>query len=182
MITLSRLTEDDLEFIMKCRMSPEIDKMMFTSVKLTMDGQRKWFEKIKNSDKEIRWVIKVDNKPVGSMYFTDIDRGNKRCESGWFVADKSGLQLKDIIALQQNSYDYAFDVLGLNRVYGYVIDSNKGILRLLQCCGIKKEGELAEHVVKDGVTHNVVVVGLTKSQWKDMKENTGIEYPKFEIE
>lgn len=182
MIELTRLTENDLELMMEWRMRPEIDAMMFNTVHLTLEGQKAWFAKIKDSDTQIRWVVRNNGTPIGSLYFTDIDRKNLRCESGWFVADKTGLQLTDIMALQQNSYDYAFDVLGLNRVYGYVMDTNKGLLRLLACCGFKYEGELAEHIIKDGVKHNVHVVGLTKGQWKETKEKKNMRYPVFKIE
>lgn len=182
MIELTRLTENDLELMMEWRMRPEIDAMMFNTVHLTIEGQKAWFAKIKDSDTQIRWVVRNNGTPIGSLYFTDIDRKNQRCESGWFVADKTGLQLTDIMALQQNSYDYAFDVLGLNRIYGYVMDTNKGLLRLLACCGIIKEGTLSEHVIKDGVKHDVYVIGLTKTKWDQLKAEKKVSYPKFVIE
>lgn len=182
MIELKRLTENELELLMNWRMSEAVDSMMFTSVKLTLEGQRHWFETIKNSTSEIRWIIWNDGQPVGSMYFVDIDLKNKRCESGWFIAEKSGLGLKDVIAIQQNSYDYAFDVLKLNRVYGYVLECNKSLLRLLKCCGINFEGTLKEHIIKNNEKYDVFVVGLTKNQWNNLKQSSSIDYPKFSIE
>jgi len=179
-IELRRLTENELELLMNWRMREDISRMMFNTVKLTMEGQLKWFEKIKNSDTEIRWIIWKDEKPIGSLYFVDIDRKNLRCESGWFIAEKDGLDFSQVIAIQRNSYDYAFDVLGLNRVYGLIIDTNKGLPRMLELCGVRKEGVLKQHVIKDGVPHDVIVVGITKEDWYNQKKN--ITYEKIRIE
>ncbi len=170
-IELKRLTENELELLMNWRMREDISKMMFTKVKLTMEGQRKWFEKIKNSETEIRWIIWKDGSPIGSLYFVDIDRGNLRCESGWFLAEKQGMDFSQVIALQRNSFDYAFDVLGLNRVYGMVLDDNKGLPKMLEICGISREGVLKQHVIKDGTPHDVTVVGITKNDWQKKKMN-----------
>lgn len=179
-IELRRLTENELELLMNWRMREDISRMMFNTVKLTMEGQLKWFEKIKNSDTEIRWIIWKDEKPIGSLYFVDIDRKNLRCESGWFIAEKDGLDFSQVIAIQRNSYDYAFDVLGLNRVYGLVLDDNKGLPRMLEICGRKVEGVLKQHIIKDGKPHDVIVVGITKDEWRKIRET--MNYIKIKIE
>ncbi len=179
-IELKRLTENELELMMNWRMRQGISKMMFNNVKLTIEGQRKWFEKIKDSTTEIRWVIWKDEVPVGSMYFVDIDRNNMRCESGWFIAEKEGFGFEQVIALQRNSFDYAFDVLGLNRIYGSIMDINKGLPRMLEMCGIDKEGVMKQHVCKDGVFHDITIVGLTKDVWKVKKKS--LKYERIYIE
>lgn len=179
-IELKRLTENELELLMHWRMREDISKMMFKNVKLTMEGQRKWFEKIKNCETDIRWIIWKDGVPVGSLYFTNIDRANLRCESGWFIAEKKGIDFSQVIALQRNSLDYAFDVLGLNRVYGIVLDDNKGLPRMLEMCGIPREGILRQHIIKEGVPHDVIVVGITKNDWQKKKVN--MKYEEITIE
>lgn len=179
-IELKRLTENELELLMHWRMREDISSMMFTNVKLTMEGQRKWFDKVKNSETEIRWIIWKDGVPVGSLYFVSIDRENLRCESGWFIAEKKGIDFSQVIALQRNSFDYAFDVLGLNKVYGMVLDDNKGLPKILEMCGILREGVLKQHVIKEGILHDVILVGITKSDWQKKKVN--MKYEKITIE
>ena len=179
-IELRRLTENELELLMNWRMREDISKMMFNNVKLTMEGQLKWFEKIKNSETEIRWIIWNDEKPIGSLYFVDIDRTNSRCESGWFIAEKQGIDFAQVIAIQRNSYDYAFDVMGLNRVYGLIMDDNKGLPRMLEMCGTKREGILKQHIKKNGRFHDVMVVGITKEEWTRSRES--IKYGKIIFE
>lgn len=179
-VELRKLTENELELMMNWRMREDISQGMFSSIKLTIEDQRKWFEKIKDDPSQIRWVIYVDDVPVGSMYLVDIDYNNKRCESGWFVAENEYRSLKLAMALQQNMYDFVFDILQFNRIYGYVIDSNKMTLKLIKLCGIEEEGVLKQHVMKEGTFHDVTVVGLTKEAWHAKKGN--YRYEKFVIE
>ena len=44
-VTLRKVTEGDLEQIMRWRMDPEITRYMNTDPKLTLEGQKKWFAK-----------------------------------------------------------------------------------------------------------------------------------------
>jgi UDP-4-amino-4,6-dideoxy-N-acetyl-beta-L-altrosamine N-acetyltransferase len=179
-VVLKRLTENELELMMNWRMREEIARGMFTDVKLTLEGQKKWFKKIKNDKTQIRWVIYIDDAPVGSMYLTDIDYVNKRCESGWFVAEKGASSFKFALGLQQNMFDYAFDTLKLNRNYGYVIDTNAGVLKILKLLGLEEEGVMRQHVFKDGEFHDVHVVAMTKDHWNQVKLKQ--KYDKYIIE
>ena len=168
---LVKVREEHLELLMNWRMREDISAMMFSDVKLTMEMQREWYKRLQKDTTQIRWIIMADEKPIGSMYLTDIDRANRRCESGWFVAEKEYRSLPLAMALQQNMFDYVFDVMKLNRVYGYVIDDNKSLIRLLQMCGLELEGTLREHVCKNEKLHDVFCVGLTENDWKNKKES-----------
>lgn len=179
-IEFRRVTKDDLELLMKWRMREDISKMMFNTVHLTMEGQLKWYEKLKKSESEIRWIIWKDNVPIGSIYAVDIDRKNERCETGWFLAEKDGVDLKTVIALQQNLKEYIFRELKLNRIYGLVLDDNKYILKLLKMTGSTVEGILKQHVKKDGVFHDVYAIGTTREHWDNLRKT--MHFEKFEIE
>ena len=47
-VTLRKVTEGDLEQIMRWRMDPEITRYMNTDPKLTLEGQKKWFAKVQS--------------------------------------------------------------------------------------------------------------------------------------
>jgi RimJ/RimL family protein N-acetyltransferase len=180
-IELKRLTENELELMMKWRMREDINRYMDTSPKLTMKSQLEWFKKIKDDDGQIRWVIWVNGIPVGSMYLTEIDMKNSRCSGpGWFIAEKSDFTFKDIMALQQNCYDFVFFVLGLNRIYGEIMAENIGVLKIIKLCGYDVEGTLKEHVLKDGTFHDMVIIGLTKRDW--CTKRVHYKYEKIPIE
>lgn len=178
-LRLKRVTENELELLMNWRMSEEVNRYLKTSPKLTLEGQHKWFEKIKNDDTEIRWILWADDIPVGHVFYSNIDNENQRCYGpGWFIVEKKYLDLKQVINLHRNCCAFAFDVLGMNRIYGDVMSINTGVVKLVQVCGYEIEGVLKEHVVKDGIPRDMTLVGLTKDQWN--KKN--LKYEKIEIE
>ena len=179
-ISLKRLNEDDLIRMMEWRMREDIAKNMFSEAKLTLEGQYKWFEKIKDDPSQKRWIIYSDYAPIGSIYLVDIDAVNRRCESGWFIAEKKYRSLELSVFLQWNMFDFAFEILKLNRVYGYIIDTNKELVRLLKYCGYVQEGILSQYVCKAGCFHDVYLTAITKEIWYKKKAN--LQYDRFDIE
>lgn len=59
--------------------------------------------------------------------------------------------------------EFCFRELGYKKLYGGVLDPNKGSLRVLEKCGFKKEGLLRQEVVKNGVCYDVHHYGLLAS-------------------
>ena len=178
-VELKRLTENELELLMNWRMREDITRMMYTTPKLTIEGQRKWFENIKANNSEIRWIIWSNGKPIGSMYATNIDHENHRCETGWFIAEKSDLSLKETVSIQQNASLYLFEKLGINRIYGGVLDINyKAACLVNRLVGLKEEGRMVQHICKDGVYHDVIMIGMTKESWQSMN----LKFDRIEVE
>jgi len=179
-VQLKRLTENELELLMNWRMQPDITKMMLTDPVLTLEGQKKWFEKIKNDKSQIKWIIFSDNIPIGSAYLDNIDYENKRCEMGWLVSQKKHRSFKLTFSVLANICNFIFENLGLNKVHGTIIDDNKIILGFTKLCGGKQEGLLRRHVLKNGVYHDVILTGTLKEEWLAARENN--EYEKIYIE
>lgn len=179
-LELKRVTENDLELMMNWRNDEEISRHLFSSVKLTMEDQLKWFERYKNDDTQIRWIIYADGVPVGSSYLVDIDEKNKRCESGWFIAEKQYRSMNTTLTIRWNVFDYVFDTLGFNRQYGYILAENKGLIRFARVGGPEIEGVLKEHILKDGKFQDVYMIGLTKAAWYEKKSQ--FEYEKIYME
>jgi len=46
-----QIKEEDLEMIMNWRMMPEITRYMNSDPVLTLEGQKKWFKKIRESER-----------------------------------------------------------------------------------------------------------------------------------
>jgi diamine N-acetyltransferase len=55
--------------------------------------------------------------------------------------------------------DFCFSYLNVHRVYGFFYHYNKASQKMLERCGYLIEGTLREHWFKDGVYHDVIVMG-----------------------
>lgn len=179
-VELRRITDNDLEQLMNWRNDPAISKYMFTDVKLNMDMQRAWFAKYKNDDSQIRWIVWVDDVPVGSLYVTNIDHKNFNGEFGVFIARKELVDLKTLLTLHWSMYEYIYTHTEINHLYAYNMEGNEAVTRLSRAHGCKVEGKLIQHVYKYGRFHDVNIVGITKEQWNEFKKTINFESYKVE--
>ena len=173
-----RIRTDDLEMIMNWRMMPEITKFMNTDPVLTLEGQKKWFSKIKESKTDFYWILEVDGVPCGVVSLVNYD--GRQVHTGIYIAVKEKRSLKLILYVQWNLYRYAFDQMKAHKVCEEVFLENKAVNRILDMCGSKKEGVLRDHVWKNGVYYDVVVRGILKEEWEAQKEK--IRYDRIEFE
>lgn len=179
-VKLKRVTEDDLYNLMVWRMRPDISRHMMTDVKLDMDMQRKWFEKLQTTDTQIRWVIWMDDVPVGSIYLLDINWKNKNAELGVFIAETQYRDLRKLLYIHWNVFDYVFGKLGLHRLYGCIMEGNEGMIRFNLANGSLVEGKLKDHIYKNDRYYDLTYVGITSDRWEEFKKT--VTYDKYEVE
>lgn len=60
---------------------------------------------------------------------------------------------------------FAFGPLGLNRVFATALTRNPASARVMQKAGLRYEGTLREHIVKDGVPEDLVMYGLVRAEY-----------------
>jgi len=61
---------------------------------------------------------------------------------------------------------YGFEALGLHRVHAGHFAGNEASGRVLQKLGMKREGLLREHLLKDGAFVDIVVYGILAREWQ----------------
>jgi RimJ/RimL family protein N-acetyltransferase len=66
-----------------------------------------------------------------------------------------------------NLISHAFGPCGLNKLHGPIIASNAAAISSYLKSGFKIEGYLRQHCLKDGEYHDLVLVGLVKSDWSE---------------
>ena len=174
-----QIKEEDLEMIMNWRMLPEITRYMNTDPELTIEGQRKWFEKIKKSEKEFDWILEVDGVPAGVVSLSGYD--STQVHTGVYIAVREKRSLKLTLYLQWNLYRYAFGYLKVHKVCEEVFSDNKEVNRILDMCGSRREGILRDSVCKNGQYHDVVVRGILENEWEEVKAKRKFDIIQFEI-
>ena len=179
MTKLRPIQENELEMIMNWRMLPEITEYMYTDPKLTIEDQQRWYRSLHERKDIIAFMIEVDHTPCGILNITNIDYNNKRCSWGYYMAVKEKRSLKLAMTIEWNLYDYVFDVLGMNKLEGEIFSFNKNVLRIHQMCGSNIEGELREHIFKNGNYYDVTVTGILKEEWQKIKSQYDYEKINF---
>jgi len=86
-ITLSRLTEDDIELVRVHRNSDEIRLHMFYQEMITPEMQVKWFQSINNIFNHY-FIIEHQHKKIGMVFSKNDDYEERTTEAGIFIWDK----------------------------------------------------------------------------------------------
>lgn len=180
-VKLRKINENDLEMVMNWRMLPDVTKYMYTNPKLTIENQKKWYEKSLISKTDKYWIIQLeDGVDVGLLSLNYIDMQNKQCAWAYYLADMRarGKGLGRI--LECNIYNYVFEKMNLNKLWCEVFKFNDKVISIHEKFGSKIEGEFKDHILKNGEFHDVVRLAIRKPEWEEIKAN--YQYGKLIIE
>lgn len=177
-----KIKEEDLEMIRHWRMLPEITRYMTTDPKISAADQKKWYDKICAQTDDRYWLLEVDGVPSGVVSLVNPDKRSRQIHTGVYIAVKEKRSLRLILDVQWNLYDYAFDVLGMNKVCEEVFTENRSVLRILDICGSKVEGTLRDHVFKNNVYYDMTLRGILKREWEEKKKTVSYNRIPFETQ
>lgn len=159
----------DLEKLLQWRNSDRIRMNMYTDHIISMDEHISWFEKSQNQNVNVHLVFEVDKKPVGLVYFKDIDENNGRSNWGFYIGETnhprgSGTAL-GVLGLQ-----YAFTKLNLRKVCGEAFAFNEASIKFHKKLGFVEEGRLVKHILKHGAYKDIVLFAMFREVWVEKEQ------------
>lgn len=116
-----------------------------------------------------KYLIAVDNqdgRPIGLVMLCRLDWRNRHAECAYIVGDRNARSTLASGDLNVTLYNYLFNHLGLNKVYGYVFASNNSSLRI-NGLGGQLEGTLRKHRKAGEVREDVHVFSLTRREFSE---------------
>jgi len=180
MLRFRKIREDDLETIMNWRMRPDITKFMYTDPKLTLEGQKKWFEKISSEEDTFYWLVEYNGKSCGLTSLVDWDKKNSIIHTGGYIADKAARSLQNIVDVNMNTYNFIFSVLGINKAAFEIMDNNTSLAQWMRRMGATQEGISRQAINKNGKYYDLYLMSFIKDEWEDIKKKN--RYNRIEIE
>ncbi|MCX6219206.1 UDP-4-amino-4,6-dideoxy-N-acetyl-beta-L-altrosamine N-acetyltransferase [Spirosoma sp.] len=165
-ITLTPLTETDIELVRTWRNSPEVAQYMYTSEPITAEQQKAWFDRIQQDSSSRYWLIEYNDKKIGLASLTGISQTLSSCYWAFYLGDTSirggGLGAK----IEFNVLEYVFNELKLNKLRCEVITFNDKVISMHEKFGFRREAYYRQHVKKDGAWQDVVGLALLKPEWE----------------
>ncbi|MDT0645914.1 UDP-4-amino-4,6-dideoxy-N-acetyl-beta-L-altrosamine N-acetyltransferase [Zunongwangia sp. F260] len=170
-IELIPLAEEDLDIVREWRNSPEVSQYMYKDENITREQQEKWFKKVQQDESKKYWIIKYEGEELGVANLTEIDKWNSKCYWGFYLGNTS-IRGKGIGAkIEYNVLNYVFGELKLNKLCGEVFSFNEKVVQMHEKFGFRREGYLRNHIQKNNRFHDIVVIGLLSSEWKQLKDS-----------
>lgn len=122
------LTNSEKELILSWRNSDRIRFKMLNNDIITLEQHLAWIDKLKEKDDSLYYLFKVNNIPVGSFSYTNIDNFLKTCEPGSYIGniDYKGYG----ILLNYLGFKHAFEELGFKDIDITVLKINKRVSQM----------------------------------------------------
>jgi len=174
LVLIRAMESSDLELCQSLFNDPDIRRMVVGwDFPVSMEAQRQWFNSLIEKKNEVRFVIESkEGKPIGLTGLWDIDWHNRHAAGATklILSDETkgkGYGRDAIMALSA----YAFYEVGLNRLWGMIIDYNASSLKsYVERSGWKLEGTLRNHIFRDGTFHDVYYVACLKEDFDSVPD------------
>lgn len=171
-ITIRPFEKTDIPNKVKWINNERNNRFLHYELPLEIEKTENWFEKNRGRQDRFDAVIVADGIPCGTIGLLNIDRKNLKAE--YYIAmGEVSLKNKGISteATKQLLF-FAFDSLGLNKVYLYTETENLPAQKLFEKIGFLKEGCLKEDLFLRGKFIDRFIYGIQKRDFfeKRMKE------------
>lgn len=165
-IVLRMMSAEDTELIVKWRNKERVRRNFIYRDSFTPDGHRIWIDTMIKTGKSVQFIIceKTGMRPVGSVYFRDINPLDKEAEYGIFIGedDAAGIGLGSEAA--KLAVEYAFGQMKLNKLILRVFTDNKAALKSYERAGFKRQSVLKAVECSDGEKKDMFLMTLEKDK------------------
>jgi RimJ/RimL family protein N-acetyltransferase len=133
----------------------------------TVEDQIAWIASRPAS--EINFIIELSNKKaIGMLSLVGIDKINRHAESGRFLIGEEEVAkgIPAAVEAMKLLYEFAFEELKLERIFGTVAQSNHLMIKWQKYLGMKQEGQLRRHYFIDGEWQDAICLGLLADEYR----------------
>lgn len=151
-VFLYPITERDTEMVLRWRNSQFIKQHFIHRKEITAAEHQAWLDQKVKTGKVVQFIICLSesNKPVGSVYIQNVDMLHKNAEYGIFIGEKEATGKGCGTDAAKLMIKYAFEVLGLHKLYLRVLSNNERAINSYKRAGFEVEGILRDEVFVDG--------------------------------
>lgn len=171
-VRLRDLVYADSERLFAWRNLPDIRRWMYTDHEISADEHARWLEAASRDPSRKYWIIELDGRPVGLANLADIALAHRKATWAYYLADPAVRGRGVGAYVEYLVIEHVFSELKLGKLWCEVLVDNKGVIKLHETFGFKREALFREHVWKGGVAHDVVGLGLLVSDWAEIREAT----------
>ncbi len=160
-ICLRLMRPDDTDRIVAWRNNPRVRERFIYRGVFSKEGHEAWIRNMVDTGKVVQFIIceKVTGRPVGSVYFRDIDKTHNKAEYGIFIGEDDAEGRGYGTEACSLACEYAFSVMGLHRIFLRAFSDNARAIASYEAGGFQREGLLRDDVFIDGRYRDIVLMG-----------------------
>jgi UDP-4-amino-4,6-dideoxy-N-acetyl-beta-L-altrosamine N-acetyltransferase len=164
-LELRPVSIEDSDILLLWRNSEHIRINMLNGHIIGDDEHKKWILSMLNDNSSDWLIVEYNQKPVGVIYITNINKSNSTCTWGMYVDDSVmgtviGV-LMELIAIDRMVYDF-----NIRKIWGETLELNSRLLAMHKKFGFEVEGVYKDHVFRCGKYIDVYRISLFGKKWK----------------
>lgn len=165
-IVLRQMEYEDTDRIIRWRNNGRVRSHFIYRKDFTVKGHHDWIESMINTGKAVQFIIceKAGMRPVGSVYFRDIDREKKEAEYGIFLGEDDAVGKGYGTEAAELAVKHAFSEIGLNRLVLRVFTDNIAAIKSYEKTGFMKESILKDVECSDGERKDMYFMSMEKQK------------------
>ncbi len=171
--------EDDYILINQWRQDEDIQRLIgqyYRFVSLSME--REWVKKVMNDNtKNIYLAICLNDESEQMIGYTSLNNINYHDRTaitgGLVIGEKTQRDPNVLIDFYLMIYDYAFNQLNMNRLYGNCLESHKTTIRMACMMGHLVEGVSRQAIFKNGEYQNLINLSILKDDYLKILNSGG---------
>ena len=158
LVDLRPITEADTDRIVRWRNTPSVVRNFIFRQPFTPEMHRNWLATKVAAGQVVQYIIeeKATGRPVGSVYFRDVDPVNHSAEYGIFIGEEDARGRGFGTATARLFTEFGFAHLGLHRISLRLLADNLPARRSYEKAGFAVEGTFRDMVLLDGRYRDVV--------------------------
>jgi len=166
-IKLRPMHKSDMELRVKWFNDPEVNGTLFLDEQLDLEKTLQWFQRTVTDDARRDFVIETtDGKPVGFMGLVGINHRHGTAECYGIVGEKQYWGKGIGTGAHSLLIQWAFDSLGLNKIWAAVNMKNTAILKVTEKLGFRVEGTLRQEKYHQGKRVDVFRIAVLRDEFK----------------
>ena len=140
-VNIRLMTSDDTDLIVKWRNNERVRNNFVYREVFTRQTHENWIETKVKTGEVVQFIIcekNNDNRPVGSVYFRDIDKDAKTAEYGIFIGEDDAIGKGYGNEAAILATDYARDEMGLKKLILRVFTTNEAAIKSYKHAGFSE--------------------------------------------
>lgn len=158
LVDLRPITEADTDRIVRWRNTPSVMRNFIFREPFTPEMHRNWLATKVAAGQVVQYIIeeKATGRPVGSVYFRDVDPVNHSAEYGIFIGEEDARGCGFGTETARLFTGFGFAHLGLHRISLRLLADNLPARRSYEKAGFAVEGTFRDMVLLDGRYRDIV--------------------------
>jgi RimJ/RimL family protein N-acetyltransferase len=165
-VILRPITKNDTKYIVAWRNNTKVKRNFIFQEQFTDDIHNNWLDNIVNVGLAIQYIIEIKQtgKPIGSVYFRDIDKKNNTAEFGIFIGDDKERGCGYGTEATEAFIKYGLCTLKFHRIFLRVFANNSAAISTYKNAGFKQEGIFKDMVKIDDSYKDIIFMAIINNE------------------